>query len=247
MLFKGTLALLVLISIVNSGNVYGSAGYQYSNVANGFNYQTQSNNLQYNNLPTSYIPNMPNSYIPNTLNNGLSSSSTQFGNFGVSAIPPTSAPVYVPAPLSGASSLSQSFTTSIPSFSSSSNSYIQGSGLTIVPTDYTVLTQNQDSSSASYGSYSVPSTTSSTFSASGSISNAGIVGPSSYSPYTTLGQISNVQPGSQVVTSTTSTQVVNSQNNLIQNVPSSPNPIKYEVTTVAKETPPIFFPSTVNS
>ena len=232
MLFKGTLALLLLISIVNSGNVYGSAGYQYSNVANGLNYQTQSNNLQYSNLPTSYIPNLPTSYIPNTLNNGLSSSSAQFGNFGVSAIPPTSAPVYVPAPLSGATASSQSIFSSTPSFSSSSNNYFQGS--TVVPTDYTVLTQSQDSSSAALGSYSVPTTTSSTFSASGSISSTGVIGSSSYSPYTTLGQISNVQPGAQVVTTSTSTQVVNSQNNLIQGVPSSPNPIKYEVTTIAK-------------
>ena len=234
MLVKGVFTLIILVSIVSSNNVYGSTSLPYSNYGSGFSYSAPSNGLQYGNLPTSYTPNLPLSYIPNT---GVSSASGQYANYGVSTNTLSSAPVYVPAPLSGATASSSSQSTysssssSSSSAASSSNQFVQN--FASVPANYAVVTQSQDSNNALSGSYNIPASTSNTFSTSGSISG-GFVSAPTYSPSTTLGQISNVQYGAQVVTSSTASQVANSQNTLIQGVPSSPNPIKYEVTTVAK-------------
>jgi hypothetical protein len=65
---------------------------------------------------------------------------------------------------------------------------------------------------------------------SGSVSSLS----SPYSSSTTLGQISNIPIGTSVISSSTSSQVSNSQNQLIQNIPSSPNTVTYEVTSTAK-------------
>lgn len=228
MLLKGALVLLVLTTIANSGNVYSSSSYQFSNAGNGFGYSSTPGSLQYRSTPSTYSINIPFSYIPN----GISSNTGIYGNIGGSTGIQTSAPIFVPQPLSGSTSTSslQSglLSSSSPfssSYSSSSNQF-SSSGSSTVPSDYTVLTQGQDSSSSLTGSMSVPASTSSTYSISGSISSGGTNYPN-YSPSTTLGQISGVQSGAQVVSSSTASQVVTSQNNLIQGIPSSPNPIKY--------------------
>lgn len=234
MMSKAVLALLLLVSVVSAGNVYASPGLQYSNLGNGYNYPSSSNSLQYGNLPTSYTPNLPLSYVPT---NGVSSATAQYGSYGGSSVPSSSAPVYVPAPLSGSasaatSSFSSSSSAASSAYASSSSGYYQGSYE--VPSNYAVLTQGYDSGSSSSGSINLPTTTSSSYSTSGSISNGAIISSPTYSPYTTLGQISGVQPNAQVVTTSTASQVSSSQSNLIQGIPSSPNPIKYEVTTIAK-------------
>lgn len=241
MVARGSLLLLLFISVVRSGGYYGSPITPYSN------YGPSIPNAPYGYPASSFYSTIPGSmgsaytataqtYASNPM---IASGNTQFGNFGISSSIPASAPIAITPPVSGSSS---SFT----SFSSSGYS----SGASSVPSNYAVLTQTPTTTSSITVSPSTPfsssSSNSGTFVTTGSISAGSSIFPG-YTSSTTLGQISGVSSGSTVVSSSTQSQIASSQNQLISTVPASPNPINYEVTTVAKETPPIYFPSTVDS
>ena len=151
------------------------------------------------------------SYIPN---NGNSIASTQYGNFGVSSPRPQTLPVSIPQPVLSSYVPSSSYyptqsqsIVSAPVYNSqwSNSGVIQGgSTASGLPASYIPNTPLNSGSGLS-----------STYSSSG------------YTSSTTLGQISNVPYGAQVGSSSTSSQVTSSQNQLIQNLPVSPNTVTY--------------------
>jgi hypothetical protein len=222
---------IALTSGVNIGSYIPQGSNYYANspygnapnqgLQNNFQYGRPANQGPYAVQGTSYIP-----------NNGNSLASNQFGNFGVSAPRPQTLPVSVPQPVvtsyvpttSYYPQAQQSIVSAPASNSQWTNSGVIQGGSTVsgLPTSYVPTAAVNSGLSSTYL-------------------------PSSYTPSTTLGQISNVPYGASVGSSSTSAQVTNSQNQLIQSLPSSPNAVTYQVTSVAQETPPIYFPATVTS
>jgi hypothetical protein len=160
----------------------------------------------------------PQSYTANNVN----SYSSQFSNFGANLIP-SSLPISITPPLSSSSSISSGYTTpsqSIqtlyqPSTTQWSNSGIfsNTAALSQLPTSY------------------IPNISNSSVNSGLTLSG---ISSSSLTSSTTIGQATNIQTGSPVISSSTATEIQNSQNRLIQNVPNSPNTISYQVTSTTK-------------
>lgn len=239
MLSRACLLILILVSTAQSQGYYPSSMNQYSNQGSlsNFGYGASSTSTCCGGVasqPSSY---MPQSYVPTQTPGSVSS---QFGNYGISTAISNNAPVYVPAPISGSPSSSSSY---------SSNSYSYGAS---VPSSYTVATQSPTATSNTISSSSTSfSSSSSSLGSSSYVTSGSVIGGSpysrSYTPSTTIGQISGISSGTPVGSSTTQSQVQSSQNQLVAALPSSPNAINYQVTTVAQQPPPIYFPTTVKS
>ena len=211
---KVAICFLFIVIAVSSGMNVGSYVPQGSNIYTtsaygNTGYQPSQNNIQYAGLANQNTYGA--SYIPN---NGNSIASTQYGNFGVSSPRPQTLPVSIPQPVLSSYVPSSSYyptqsqsIVSAPVYNSqwSNSGVIQGgSTASGLPASYIPNTPLNSGSGLS-----------STYSSSG------------YTSSTTLGQISNVPYGAQVGSSSTSSQVTSSQNQLIQNLPVSPNTVTY--------------------